>query len=413
MYSQIEKSNKNKCRATTNNVEQKKNSEKQVIDFVDNRTETVAQRKRLNALELRQTSAAIKNNEANITQSHQQNHNSSTCAYADPRSPIQLKKILNLGSGTDIENLLKPDTILHEDNEDGGDNVINVDSGHMLLAQILKSKDCAFFTCLEKTERLEIKYSALKSRTKLDDESEIQKTEAYKDFVLRELFNNYAGKQDFLGLLKKMSLIDEGIGKAFQMQIQQLEATGGFKHGFVEDLSIVDSPYRYQGFDEVHVISALGFDLISDEKNLQQLANILKPGSKLVITAEKTGMPSKALKTEKKIDSKWPIPVITETGKPVIKNGLPLLYYFDYNEGESEIGTYNDVFKGHYKGVSTSHTTGGGFDGSIPFVRLVFTFRGNIYDLDLARFDHEQAKGIEGYENLSFEEFLLEYSQDM
>ncbi len=102
MYSQIEKSNKNKCRATTNNVEQKKNSEKQVIDFVDNRTETVAQRKRLNALELRQTSAAIKNNEANITQSHQQNHNSSTCAYADPRSPIQLKKILNLGSGTDI-----------------------------------------------------------------------------------------------------------------------------------------------------------------------------------------------------------------------------------------------------------------------------------------------------------------------
>ncbi len=45
MYAQVEKTKENKSRAVANSVGQKKSSVKQGIGFVDNRLETIAQRK--------------------------------------------------------------------------------------------------------------------------------------------------------------------------------------------------------------------------------------------------------------------------------------------------------------------------------------------------------------------------------
>lgn len=329
-------------------------------------------------------------------------------------NPFQLKKVLNIGSGTNPANFIGAGTVTR-DNGGGADTVVNVDSGHMLLAELMFSQPPKFFHAIEENEELDIKYAALEKKLKTADKEQIRQTDDFKAFIIRALFEKYPGKQGFNTMLGQLDEIEDEISPEFKRRIAVLEQDHNFKQGFAEDLSRVAPTYRYQAFDEVHVISALGFDLMNDEANLKQLANVLKTGSKLIITAEKTGMPGKALKMQKKHGKQWPEPVTRNDDgvTPVIKENLAVLYYFDYSEEESSIGTYEDVFEAHYDDISTSHTTGGGFDGAIPFVRLVFIFRGNLYDLDLARSDYEQAQGFEGYEDMSFSEFLSEYRQDI
>jgi hypothetical protein len=328
--------------------------------------------------------------------------------------PFQLKKILNLGSGTNLANFLREDTVIRAGAEP--DEAINVDSGHMLLAELLLGLDNRFFVDLEQAEGLDIKWSALAARERSDsaDPNVLRQTRGYKDFVLRAWFEEHPGKAGFGAMLETVGRMVPELARQFQDTILKMESTGSFRQGFAEDLG---GGFKRE-YDEVHVISALGFDLINGEEAIAEVASVLKPGGKLIITAEKTGMVSKALKTRRVQGQPYPVPEV-ENGHPKIKPGIKLLDYFRYSMAESSYGDYANVFQGNYRSISTSHTTGGGFGQEIPFARLVFILKRNpqrkVKDRELALRDYENAQWLapEEFGEMSFEEFLTDYIQDL
>src|SRR5919199_2528701 len=125
---------------------------------------------------------------------------------------LQRKKIVNLASGTRPETLMRPPT--------AEDEVINVDSGHMVVAEILRDRPTAYFE--QAAGELGIKREALAARAQKSAsatwygraERETQelgmgplaiglmsaavKREAYekelRDFVVRALFERYPGR---------------------------------------------------------------------------------------------------------------------------------------------------------------------------------------------------------------------------
>jgi hypothetical protein len=304
-------------------------------------------------------------------------------------STVQRKKIINVGSGTSAATLMRPQNNNNNNNEEE-DEVVNVDSGHMRLAEILLEKPGIFFNQLAERAQLEINQAALES--KIQGLGEAEALQIRKQFLIRALFEKFPGQDGFIQMFRVLDGIRviDGLGKSIQGKSIQywwrnemyfLEEEQNFKQGFVSGLGDMMLDLA----DEVHAISALGFDLIRNEEDIQGVVRALKPGGKLIITAEKTGMVSKAIKMKKNV------PII-ENGIPVLKEGLKVLTYFDYVPDESSYGSYGEVFEANYPGMETSHTTGGGFEGNVPFARLVFTLKDGAKDL--APTEWEQPHGL-------------------
>jgi len=272
----------------------------------------------------------------------------------------QRVKILNVGSGTNPDNLMQPG---------GGDTVVNVDSGHMAVAELLMSQPVQTFEALQKGLGLPFKESAFKKKTENLSGGE---TEAvYKQFIIRALFEKFPGMRGFETMLATLEKLVPGLSRQWKDQMYWLHEEQYFEQGFVEDLSNV--VLGLGQFDEIHAISALGFDLFKDPTTIEEMVRVLKPGGKLIVTAEKSGMVAKAMKFKK-----WD-PVLEE-GKPVIRQNLPLLQYFDYLPDESAFGNYQEVFKERYPDLETEHTTGRGFEEEVPFARLVFELKDDAKD---------------------------------
>jgi hypothetical protein len=277
------------------------------------------------------------------------------------RRVVQRLKIVNLASGT------RPETLMAAAREE--DTVLNVDSGHMLIADILRKRETRD---LDDTSRsLKIKWKALdKKLAPPDGVGAIRAGPLYdsllRDFVIRALFE----LPQYRGGVGVERLVDEQLRprerEEFRDAIKALEFGStpkqGFARGSVEGLSkVVSAP----DVDEVHVINALGFDLINDEDAIKSVAAVLKSGGKLVITSERTGMASKAIEWR---DDKTPE---VDDGKPRLKNGLELLKRFAYVPAESAYGA--GVFEANYPGMRTHHTAGPSeFQPNVPFARLVF-----------------------------------------
>jgi hypothetical protein len=301
---------------------------------------------------------------------------------------LQRRKIVNLASGTRPETLMRPAT--------ADDVVINVDSGHMIVAEILRERPTSWFEQMKLEPDLKIKATALDARTKKSAaamwhggaESEAEQLgmdprsmglmigavnrEAYekelRDFVIRALFD----LERFRGAKGLERLAKEVLGKAeaseLDARIKTLETSKDvrFMRGFVETLA---QQLPEGDADEVHVISALGFDLINDRDAVRSVWMVLKKGGRLFITSERTGMVSKAIATTGK--GREQAPVVDKDGKPVLKPDLAISKEFQYLPAESAYG--QGVFKEAYPQMKTQHTTGDdAFEAGVPFARLVF-----------------------------------------
>ncbi len=274
----------------------------------------------------------------------------------------QRVKILNVGSGTNPKAMMPSGY---------GDFVVNIDSGHMAVAEFLMREPVGLLEKLQAKLKLPFKKDAFERKAK--NMGSEKRDGLYKQFIIRALFEKYPGREGFETMLGTLDEQVSGLFHWWRSKIYWLEEEEEFQQGFVEDLSTVVSGWGE--FDEIHAISALGFDLFKDKKTIEELVQVLAPGGKLIVTAEKSGMVAKAIKLKKRR------PVIDDDGKPVLRSNLPLLEFFDYLPEESEYGQYQTVFEEYYPGMTTAHTTGGEFETNVPFVRLVFELKEDAKDL--------------------------------
>lgn len=187
------------------------------------------------------------------------------------------KTVYNLASGT------VPETLMHEYAEQ--QQMFNLDSGHMAVAD-------AVFANMDEEGVIEGIVNLLMEH---NPNGQFGLTKAYKTTDARRealetqmknpktlmtnlkllLHHNYPGYNGVQQFLMQMPPI---IIKAFRKKSKGIE---------LGDLSIGDRAHGK--VDIVHMVNAYGFDPINDIVQVQHLATMLKPGGRLVITAETTG----------------------------------------------------------------------------------------------------------------------------
>ena len=202
------------------------------------------------------------------------------------------KSVFNLASGT------VPNTLMHPNADE--QEVLNIDSGHMAVA------DAAFAyrkdnVVVDKIAHLLVLHNpknqfSLGKGKNLQTENDkidllkkqmIEKDSTFNSNLKLLLHDCYRGKDGALSFLKEMPK------NVQQYALKNLNNLTDFRHGDLESGSGIAKEEGQA--DVVHMVNAFGFDPIEDEQQVVHLANMLRPGGRLVITAEATGPTVKPL----------------------------------------------------------------------------------------------------------------------
>ncbi|MFS0557784.1 hypothetical protein [Brevibacillus sp. 179-C9.3 HS] len=290
---------------------------------------------------------------------------------------IQCKKIGNLASGTQATTLMQPKEKKEED-EGTPDQIINFDTGHMIISDVLLSDldGPSWDRIIEiMQETLSIQYP----KTIKEDEKRnwfkgvVKKNKSAAAAYVKQLLKVKKGASGANELLEVLHPDDR------QRIEEELEKLKNFKLGDSKTLMTYTKEDN-QLFDDVYIINALGFDPLHDPEQVNALAAAIKAGGNLQLIAEATG---------ESISAFWQHAAVVHN-KAILKDehGLSVLLsstkslgaleiskYFDLDN--CSVGNKNTVLAADEKtsGLNTRHTvaTTGGTDmaETIPTVKLV------------------------------------------
>lgn len=341
MFKQVEKKHSNK-KITVNAALQKRSANKYRLELLDNRSDFIAQRKRM--YETGEVNSAM---------------------------PVQRLEIANIASGTDSS------TLMHSRKKD--DKIINIDTGHMVLSdEIIRANNPDVWGVIaNEFIRLELKTSMpgekkLGAKTKEQWLSEqMSKGPAFAAARLKQVLGAKSGMK---GAYEIYHLLPEFLKYEIVMKLQSLsDFRLGDLGGFAEQ------SVKKGGTDVVHIVNALGFDPINDLVQAKHLATGIKLGGELIITAEASGqsvsslIPHALTKSENAVEDIKGF--LDKTAKERLGQ-LALGKYFILSKfivGNKDTVMSNNEYT---EGLNTRHTIASGastsMEDNIPTVQLTF-----------------------------------------
>ncbi len=201
---------------------------------------------------------------------------------------LQRKEILNLASGTKIENLMMGNTL--------GDNVINLDRGDMIDTQFILHHYEKFQTKIDEDVSLpeEEFVKKAKQRLKAEDGDERIPEQIKKEKVNFWFYEILKGNID-----KLEKIINETMGSPSHLakeKLEVLEAEKGFMFGDISP----QMKFINERFDEIRMVSGYGIPILKDEDYTREMARMLKADGVLIITGNRGVLTSNGIKLDKK-----------------------------------------------------------------------------------------------------------------
>lgn len=330
----------------------------------------------------RSPAALITQRQAQSTPPHQ----TANAEAHTPLTVIQRKRVANIASGTDITTLMRANP------EHGYTEVINFDTGHMIIADVLTRnfavadggslkpfKDDLWAKISNHPDYGEL-ISRLKSYNQKKQVAGATTVtwgfiEAYLQSVLQvylRLHPNSGGARALYTRMRDEDKYDVAIH--LQELGKQLGADYGFMLGDATRLPLQTKGGKDK-FDEVFMINAYGFDPLHDRQVFNAIGLALKPTGLLYIVAEATG-PTVApllgtLSRGEKKSGEW-----TKNGFPKSVPPLPITQHFRYRPDLSNISA---GLPDHplLNALETRHTVGqSAMMAHIPTVTAVFEQKG-------------------------------------
>jgi len=222
-------------------------------------------------------------------------HERSEAASGMPKAevigvPVQLFRIANLAAGTEPETLMKP--------QKSDDVVLNVDTGHMTLSDVLVRNRLVGQELSPSWQTLAIKF--------VTELNSIQYPKTTSDgnrvgWLMKNRLNTQDGAMALLKQYMKLHPNLDGARHIYdllapvdQKEIEARHKSLG-KDFNLGDVRRIASTHENERYDAVHIINALGFDPLNDDFQVQHMAIAVKVKGELRITAESTGESLKAL----------------------------------------------------------------------------------------------------------------------
>lgn len=255
------------------------------------------------------------------------------------RPCIQRKEILNLASGTNINRLMT--------GVKGVDNVINLDRGDMVDTQfILKNYD-KFADEIEQAVHNKVDFQSRASSRLKGVHTAQQLAEQVKKEKLNFWF--YKTLDGDIDSLERIIKSKEGLKVALAKdKAALLKADKGFMFGSV-------SPrmrFSDQRFDEIHMVSGYGIELLKSQELTAEMARLLKPGGYLIVTGNVPVLKSIGITITDSYDGgKATLPVHVEQ------------HYFDAADWNWKVDAHT---------LGSEHTLGGEFAPDEQFHTLYF-----------------------------------------
>lgn len=255
-------------------------------------------------------------------------------AFHKSVAPIQRETVLNYGSGTDVQTLIRP---IRSD-----DYVLNIDSGHMILSDIIEE-----FLLQEKYDALlgimkELLDAYAKGHKGQSSKELLTSSAKQKDlfWLKHEFFSKYPGYAGVQNILKR---IGRDASDRFEKEKERLNNGTNFEYG--------DSSTGLRGFnkdvDRIYCINGYQYSPLTQDEIFVPMANALKTGGTLHLVSSILGDTVRDFyqdykRAHKKIIDGFISPgvrrnlneVLSKIGlKPAMQ--LPIFKYFVYNAEQS------------------------------------------------------------------------------
>ena len=321
-------------------------------------------------------------------------HYNQSPPYLSGEEIIQREKIINYGSGTSLETLMQP---AYPD-----DTVLNIDTGHMLLAEIIVE----FFNRHQEDQLGGIK--DIVQKVLEADANGVRERIASDDIhaLKHDYFSRVLGHE---GVMEQVGLMEVPARETF---LKRASALPNFRLGDSRDLECDAS------VDKIYVINGYGYSPLTDETIFVPMAKTLKPGGQIIIISELMGPTVKPFlnfsrgnrdrdltplfysSREETVIRENPDPSATfnHSSREVVYHlerdevplntvfdhlrkrpeAVPALALFDYDHTESAINVSKSFILRNDRNtedLETRHTEGGGELKDTFHVRLVLTKR--------------------------------------
>ncbi|MFZ5986730.1 MAG: DUF4157 domain-containing protein [Bacillota bacterium] len=249
-------------------------------------------------------------------------------------APIQRETVLNYGSGTDVQTLIRP---IRSD-----DYVLNIDSGHMILSDIIEE-----FLLQEKYDALlgimkELLDAYAKGHKGQSSKELLTSSAKQKDlfWLKHEFFSKYPGYAGVQNILKR---IGRDASDRFEKEKERLNNGTNFEYG--------DSSTGLRGFnkdvDRIYCINGYQYSPLTQDEIFVPMANALKTGGTLHLVSSILGDTVRDFYQDYKRAHKKIIDGFISSGvrrnlnevlskiglKPAMQ--LPIFKYFVYNAEQS------------------------------------------------------------------------------